>query len=125
MAEVVGQGNLLTDPADLLVYEADGLTHGRTRPALVVLPGSTDEVVRIVAIAREARIPLVPRGPGPLSGGARPVEGGAVVSADPRGGPRERLYAPDPSSHGVCSIGGNVAENSRVAFHIVPSRGKE
>ncbi|HEX9398795.1 MAG TPA: FAD-linked oxidase C-terminal domain-containing protein [Anaeromyxobacter sp.] len=140
MAEVVGAGNVVTDAAELLVYEADGLTHGRTRPALVVLPGSTDEVVRVVAIAREAHMPLVPRGAGTgLSGGARPVEGSAVISlsrmrriievdlangwvrvepgvinldvtrAAAAGG---MYYAPDPSSQGVCSIGGNVAENS-------------
>jgi glycolate oxidase len=137
---VVGEANVVTDPAGLLVYEADGLTHGRTRPAIVVLPGSTDEVVGIVAIAREAKVPLVPRGAGTgLSGGARPVEGGAVVSLarmrrileiDPANGWMRvepgvvnldvtravagagMYYAPDPSSQGVCSIGGNVAENS-------------
>jgi glycolate oxidase len=140
MAEVVGAGNVVTDPAELLVYEADGLTHGRTRPALVVLPGSTEEVVGVVAIAREAGMPLVPRGAGTgLSGGARPVEGSAVVSlsrmrrileVDLANGwirvepgvinldvtravsSAGMYYAPDPSSQGVCSIGGNVAENS-------------
>jgi glycolate oxidase len=140
MAEVVGAENVITDPAQLLVYEADGLTHGRTRPDLVVLPGSTDEVVRIVAVAREAKVPLVPRGAGTgLSGGARPVEGCAVVSLSrmrrilevdlANGWVRVEpgvinldvtravagaglYYAPDPSSQGVCSIGGNVAENS-------------
>jgi glycolate oxidase len=140
MAEVVGAENVITDPAQLLVYEADGLTHGRTRPDLVVLPASTDEVVRIVAIAREAKVPLVPRGAGTgLSGGARPVEGCAVVSLSrmrrilevdlANGWVRVEpgvvnldvtravagaglYYAPDPSSQGVCSIGGNVAENS-------------
>jgi glycolate oxidase len=140
MAAVVGAGNVLTDPADLLVYEADGLTHGRTRPALVVLPGSTDEVVQVVRIARETGTPLVPRGAGTgLSGGARPVEGCAVLSLSrmrrvleidlANGWVRVQpgvinldvtravagqgfYYAPDPSSQGVCSIGGNVAENS-------------
>ena len=140
MAAVVGPGNVITDAAELLVYEADGLTHGRTRPAFVVLPASTEEVVRIVGIAREAGIPLVPRGAGTgLSGGARPVVGGAVVSlarmrrileVDLANGwvrvepgvinldvtravsGAGMYYAPDPSSQGVCSIGGNVAENS-------------
>ncbi len=140
MEAIVGQGNVLTDAADLLVYEADGLMHGRTRPALVVLPGSTEEVVRIVAIAREAGMPIVPRGAGTgLSGGARPVEGSTVVSlsrmrrileVDLANGwirvepgvinldvtravaAASMYYAPDPSSQGVCSVGGNVAENS-------------
>ena len=140
MAEVVGSANVLTDPAELLVYEADGLTHGRTRPALVVLPGSTEEVARVVAVAREEGTPIVPRGAGTgLSGGARPVEGSVVISlarmrrileVDLANGwirvepgvinldvtravaGDGMYYAPDPSSQGVCSIGGNVAENS-------------
>jgi glycolate oxidase len=140
MAEVVGAANVVSDPAGLLVYEADGLTHGRTRPALVVLPASTEEVVGVVRVAREAGMPIVPRGAGTgLSGGARPVEGGVVVSLArmrrilevdlPNGWIRVEpgvinldvsravagagmYYAPDPSSQGVCSIGGNVAENS-------------
>jgi glycolate oxidase len=140
MAEVVGSANVLTDPAELLVYEADGLTHGRTRPALVVLPGSTEEVARVVTVAREEGTPIVPRGAGTgLSGGARPVEGSVVISLTrmrrilevdlANGWVRVEpgvinldvsravagagmYYAPDPSSQGVCSIGGNVAENS-------------
>lgn len=43
MARIVGPSNCIADPAGLLVYECDGLTHGRTRPALVVLPASTEE----------------------------------------------------------------------------------
>jgi len=140
IAEVVGTENVVTDPAELVVYEADGITHGRTPPAMAVLPASTDEVVRVVAIAREARMPIVPRGAGTgLSGGARPTEGSIVLSLSrmrrilevdlANGWIRVEpgvinldvtravagagmYYAPDPSSQGVCSIGGNVAENS-------------
>ena len=140
MAEVVGAANVVADPAELLVYEADGLTHGRTAPALVVLPGSTAEVVEVVRIAREAGMPVVPRGAGTgLSGGARPVPGCVVLSLTrmrrvlevdlANGWARVEpgvinldvtravsgagfYYAPDPSSQSVCSIGGNVAENS-------------
>jgi glycolate oxidase len=80
MAAVVGERNCISDPAGLLVYECDGLTHGRTRPALVVLPGSTEEVVAVVKLAGEAGLPIVPRGAGTgLSGGARPTPGSIVV----------------------------------------------
>ncbi|MEY2667438.1 MAG: hypothetical protein RJA59_76, partial [Pseudomonadota bacterium] len=41
MAAVVGARNCFSAGPDLLTYECDGLTHGRTRPDLVVLPGST------------------------------------------------------------------------------------
>lgn len=140
MAEVVGVGNCISEPADLLVYECDGLTHGRTRPALVVLPGSTDEVARVVRIAAAAGVPIVPRGAGTgLSGGARPMPGSVVVglarmkrilAVDLENGTVRVepgvinldvskavasggfYYAPDPSSQSVCTIGGNVAENS-------------
>jgi glycolate oxidase len=140
IAGVVGSAHVLTDPAELLTYEADGLTHGRTRPGLVVLPGSTAEVAEVLRLAHEARVPVVPRGAGTgLSGGARPVEGCLVLAltrmhrileidlengwarVEP-GVPNLEVtravagagwyYAPDPSSQVVCSIGGNVAENS-------------
>ena len=140
MAEVVGEAHCISEPAQLLVYECDGLTHGRTRPALVVLPGSTDEVARVVRLAAEAGLPIVPRGAGTgLSGGARPTPGSIVVGLSrmkrilavdlDNGTVRVEpgvinldvsravagggfYYAPDPSSQGVCTIGGNVAENS-------------
>ena len=140
VAAVVGPEHCFTAAADLLTYECDGLTHGRTRPDLVVLPGSTEEVSQVVRLARAAGRPIVPRGSGTgLSGGARPVPGSVVVGLS-----RMRrilevnladawirvepgvinldvtravagagfYYAPDPSSQSICSIGGNVAENS-------------
>jgi glycolate oxidase len=136
----VGDRHVIDEPAALATYGADGLTHGRTAPDLVVLPGSAAEVQAVVRIARDARVPLVPRGAGTgLSGGARPVPGSIVLSlarmrrileVDLESGwarvepgvinldvtravsASGFYYAPDPSSQGVCSIGGNVAENS-------------
>jgi len=94
----------------------------------------------VMRLLHEAQVPVVPRGAGTgLTGGARPVSGGAVVStarmrqifevseADryARVGAglvnvhlshaceEHRLfYAPDPSSQKACTIGGNVANNS-------------
>jgi len=112
----------------------------RVRPALVVLPATTDEVSRCVKLAREFGMPIVPRGSGTgLSGGALPIEGCVVIGlsrmrkildvdfenqrmrlqpgvinldVSRRLAPYGYYYAPDPSSQSVCSIGGNVAENS-------------
>ena len=140
LSAVVGPDHVITDPAELLTYEADGLTHGRTRPGLVVLPGSTAEVSEVLRLAHAERVPVVPRGAGTgLSGGARPVEGclllalsrmHRILEVDLENGwarvepgvPNLEVtravagagfyYAPDPSSQVVCSIGGNVAENS-------------
>src|SRR5499427_1469649 len=139
MAGIVGERNVLSDPAELSTYECDGLTGYRVRPALVVLPGSTEEVAAVVRAAR-AGGPIVARGAGTgLSGGALPVEGGVVIALSRMKrilevdlengwmrvepgvinldvskaiGGRGFYYAPDPSSQSVCTIGGNVAENS-------------
>jgi glycolate oxidase len=140
LAAVVGGANCLTDPADLRTYESDGLDGMRIRPAIVVLPATTEEVAAAVRIARRYGMPLVPRGSGTgLSGGALPSAGcllvvlsrmNQILSVDLENR-RVRVqpgvinldvsraiatagyyYAPDPSSQSVCSIGGNIAENS-------------
>src|SRR5262249_27453009 len=81
MTAVVGPRQCISHPAELRTYECDGLTGVRVAPGLVVLPGSTEEVASIVRIAREAGLPVVPRGSGTgLSGGALPVEGGLVIA---------------------------------------------
>ncbi len=139
-AALVGPGNCISEPAELRTYECDALTSFRARPGLVVLPRSTDEVVEVVKLAHHAGLPIVPRGSGTgLSGGALPVPGcvllglsrmkriieidlenqwmrvePGVVNLDisKRLAPHGYYYAPDPSSQQVCTIGGNVAENS-------------
>jgi len=81
LAGIVGREHCLTSDEELFVYECDGLTLDTVRPEVVVLPASTDEVSRVVALCAEHDVPLVPRGAGTgLSGGAHPVEGGIVVS---------------------------------------------
>src|SRR5262245_14778749 len=140
ISSVVGARNCISDPSELRTYECDGLTSFRVAPGLVVLPGSTEEVAEVVRLAREAGLPIVPRGAGTgLSGGALPVAGGIVIGLSRMRrilevdlengwmrvgpgvanldvskaiGPAGYYYAPDPSSQSVCTIGGNVAENS-------------
>ena len=137
---IVGARGLIYDPAQLRTYECDGLTNFRVVPSAVVLPTSTDEVQGVLQICHRERLPFVARGAGTgLSGGALPVEGGIVVSLQRLNRildidlPNQRavvqpgvinahvtqqvagagyFYAPDPSSQSVCTIGGNVAENS-------------
>ena len=73
--------NVISDAADLRTYECDALTSFRARPSLVVLPASTDEVVAVMKVAREAGMPIVPRGAGTgLSGGALPTPGSLVLA---------------------------------------------
>ena len=140
LRRIVGDAAVLHDPHDLLTYECDGLAHLRETPAAVVLPSSTADVQAIVKLCARAQVPFVARGHGTgLSGGALPVPGGLVialsrlnrvlhvdianqrVTVEPgvtnleitrQVAPFGYYYAPDPSSQQICSIGGNVAENS-------------
>ena len=140
IAGLVGEGGLISEPAQLRTYECDGLTGYRVTPALVVLPASTEEVAAVVRVCAREGIPFVARGAGTgLSGGALPVADGIVIGlarmrrilavdvANQRAlvqpgvtnsnisaevAPHDLYYAPDPSSQIVCTIGGNVAENS-------------
>jgi glycolate oxidase len=130
----------IREPEQLRTYECDGLTGHRVVPALVALPGNTAEVQAVVRLCNEERIPFVARGAGTgLSGGALPVAEGIVISlarltrileidverghvvVEPGVANLDVTravagdgfyYAPDPSSQQVCTIGGNIAENS-------------
>jgi glycolate dehydrogenase FAD-linked subunit len=140
LARVCGPASVITDPQELRTYECDGLTAHRSRPGLAVLPGSAHEVAGIVAACAAAGVPFVARGSGTgLSGGALPRADGvlivmsqmrAILDIDPvsrravvepgvtnlsvsqAAEPYGMFYAPDPSSQVICSVGGNVAENS-------------
>jgi glycolate oxidase len=140
LESICGSGSIVRERLQLLTYECDALPYVREEPAVVVLPGSADQVQQVVRLCARAGIPFVARGHGTgLSGGAVPVPGGVViglsrlnrvlevdipnrrVTVEPgvtnleitrQVAPHGYYYAPDPSSQQVCSIGGNVAENS-------------
>jgi glycolate oxidase len=131
---------VVTDHARLRTYECDGLAHYKVVPALVVLPETTEQLAAVVRACAEHRVPFVARGSGTgLSGGALPrADGVLVVTSRMRAvrevrpedqravvepgvinldvtraaAPHGYYYAPDPSSQQICSIGGNLAENS-------------
>lgn len=72
---------LLTDPAELYVYESDGFTIAHARPAAVVFPLSTEEVAAVVKTLAKHKVQIVPRGTGTgLAGGCVAYENGVVVS---------------------------------------------
>lgn len=140
LESVLGKNGVVKRKDELLTYECDGLPQYRQRPALVTLPKTTEEVAEIVKICNQYEIPWIARGAGTgLSGGALPVEDCVlIVTARMRqildiDYDNQRIivqpgiinnwvtqavsgagfyYAPDPSSQIICSIGGNVAENS-------------
>jgi glycolate oxidase len=140
LRSIVGAGGVLANPSDLAVYECDGYTIEKKRPDVVVFPTSTEQIVAVVKACHEARVPFLPRGAGTsLAGGCLPVGGGVMIAltrmkrilevnlrdryAVVEPGvvnlwlsnhlkPHGYHYAPDPSSQGACTIGGNVATNS-------------
>ena len=136
----VGKDGVVRRKEELLTYECDGLASYRQRPGLVVLPRTTEQVAAAIEICHDNNIPWVARGAGTgLSGGALPVEDCVLIVtarmkqvldvdlANHRITVQPGIinnwvtqtvsgagfyYAPDPSSQIICSIGGNVAENS-------------
>lgn len=138
--DLLSTDGVITDEVGLRSYECDGLTGFRQVPAVVVLPRDSTEVAEVVRICARYRVAFVARGAGTgLSGGALPVADGVVISLqrlrrileidvenrravlEPgvfnlditrAASPHGLYYAPDPSSQQVCTIGGNVAENS-------------
>jgi glycolate oxidase len=137
---ITGPGNVITDPAELRTYECDGLTYHRATPGIVVLPDGAEQIAAIVRACTAEGVPYIARGSGTgLSGGALPRTDGVLIvtsrmrrileiDADAQRAvvepgvinldvskaarPYGYYYAPDPSSQQICSIGGNVAENS-------------
>lgn len=140
LTAIVGPAGVLTAVADLATYECDGFTIAKVTPDVVVFPTTTAHVVAIVKLCNELDVPFLARGAGTsLAGGCTPVGGGVVIAlarmktiheihvrdryavVDPGVvnvwltnalKPHGYHYAPDPSSQGACTIGGNVATNS-------------
>jgi glycolate oxidase len=139
LESICGVEHVYTHPHQLKTYESDGLLQYAQLPAVAVLPGDAEEVRGVVQACHEAGVPWVARGAGSgLSGGAMPhaegvlivlssmnrvlevdlpnqrvlVEPGVTNLAVSKAVAPDHFYPPDPSSQIVCSIGGNVAENS-------------
>ncbi|MGV1770812.1 FAD-binding oxidoreductase [Agrobacterium vitis] len=139
---IVGPTNALTNQADITPYltENRGLYHGAS--PLVLKPGSTEEVSRILALASETKSPVVPVSGGTgLVGGQVPRDNSSdillslermntVREVDPVGNvivadagciladiqkaaaDVNRLFPLSLGSEGSCRIGGNLATNA-------------
>jgi glycolate oxidase len=136
----IGAAQVISDRQELRTYECDGLAQYKVIPALVALPRTAEQCAAVVRACADAGVPFVARGSGTgLSGGALPhADGVLIVTSQLRRiievAPEDEravvepgvinlavtraataygyYYAPDPSSQQICSIGGNVAENS-------------
>ncbi len=137
---LLGPENVLAQHAELVVYECDGYVVEKNAPDVAVFPRTTEEVSQVVRLCNRFGVPFLPRGAGTsLAGGALAAGGGVMIVLTRM---RDILqidlrnrfavvepgvvniwlthalrgtgfhYAPDPSSQGACTIGGNVATNS-------------
>lgn len=139
LINIVGSDRFQDDSEALVSYSYDGFV-AEALPDAVLFPISTEEVSRIMQIAAAQRIPVTARGAGTgLSGGSIPIRHGLVLCFTKmnrilRVNTRDRyaivqpgvinaslqkvlekegfFYPPDPSSFGISTIGGNVAENA-------------
>ena len=137
---IVGEENVVVDPEKRYPYSHDETEDYSFLPEVVLKPGTTEEVSRILTICNTRGIPVTPRGGGTgLSGGALPVHHGVLISMERfnkilhidelnlqatvepgvitevfQNAVKEKglFYPPDPASRGTCFIGGNVSENS-------------
>lgn len=131
---------LLIDPIERMIYEADGYLIARQIPSVVVFPESTGQVSELMQIATTHNVAVVPRGAGTsLAGGCLAIDEAVVVCLTrmqqileidlenrfaivEAGVVNQQLnaaltgtgfhFAPDPSSAGASTIGGNVATNA-------------
>jgi glycolate oxidase len=139
LKEIVGPEHVLCSEMDLTLYGYDASLE-KGKPDVVVLPNSAEEVSRVAALACEGKIPIIGRGSGTnLSGGTIPTKGGIVIHFSRMNRVLEVdlpnrtvtvepgvitldlqnmllkkgfVYAPDPASQKVSTLGGNFGENS-------------
>jgi len=140
LRDILGPDYVFTDAEDMMTYSYDAAVLDSRMPAAAVMPGSTEEIGRIVTVCHENEIPLTVRGAGTnLSGGTIPEGSGlvlltgrlnrileineadmyavvqpGVVTATLASAVEAKglFYPPDPGSQAVSTLGGNVAENS-------------
>lgn len=140
LRRIAGVESVLAAHAELVVYECDGFVIEKNCPDVVVFPRTTEQISEIVKLCNQHKVPFLPRGAGTsLAGGCLPVGGGVMIVMTRMKeileiNLRDRYavvqpgvvnvwltnalkgtgyhYAPDPSSQGACTIGGNVATNS-------------
>ena len=139
LKRIVGDDGVLAEKGERAVYENDAYPLEKAAPLATVLPRTTAQVSEVVRVCARHNIPFAPRGAGTgLAGGtlcpggiligvARmnrildidlrnrrlTAQAGAVNIALTKAVAAEGyLYAPDPSSQGASTLGGNIANNA-------------
>lgn len=137
--EILGQDNFVHSLEERITYAYDA-TKNKCLPEAVAFPRSVQQISRVLALANEHQVPVIPRGAGSgMTGGSLPVQGGlalvlsrlnrilevdienlvavvepGVITHDLHLAVQEHglFYPPDPASMTFSTIGGNIAENS-------------
>jgi glycolate oxidase len=134
---IVGAEHVRTAPGDVEPYTRDATPVFRGVPEAVVFPRTADEVAAVLRLATRRHIPVTPRGAGSNLCAATVAEYGGIVLVLTRmdtileispdellarveagvstvalaaaAAAKGLLYAPDPGSRTVSTVGGNVA----------------
>ncbi len=140
--EAIGAAHVLTHAHDTAPFLTDWRKRYRGETCAVLLPGNTEEVARLVQLAREHRVPIVPQGGNTgHAGGATPdasgtqvvislrrmnrirdidpinntitVEAGVILAdIQARAAQEQRLFPLSLAAEGSCTIGGNLSTNA-------------
>lgn len=139
LKKIVGEENVLEDPAVRYVYASDASVH-QSLPDIVVRVNSVEQVQEVLRYANATSIPVVPRGAGSgMSGHSVPIDGGIVLDLKPMNKileirpedvyckvepgvvdddlnralkPYGFFYPPAPASSKIATIGGEIANNA-------------
>ncbi|NLW24009.1 MAG: FAD-binding protein [Clostridia bacterium] len=141
LKKIVGKENVLTSKEDMIAYSFDATAAmPEVKPDVVVMPENKEQIVEIVKLAGQHKIPIITRGAGTnLSGGTIPIKNGIVLSMlkldkiieidaenltarvqpgliiqklNDAVAPYGLMYPPDPGTVTTATMGGSVSECS-------------
>jgi D-lactate dehydrogenase (cytochrome) len=142
LREILGSADLLTEPSDTAPYLVDWRKLYRGQAMAVVRPRNTEQVSRVIALASEAGISIVPQGGNTdLAGASVPlpdgdnlvlslermnrirsvdaanytitVEAGCILQQVQEAAAKaDRLFPLSLTAEGSCRIGGNLSTNA-------------
>ncbi|MDQ2801035.1 MAG: FAD-binding protein [Armatimonadota bacterium] len=139
LRQIVGDDGVLAEKGERAVYENDAYPLEKAAPLATVLPKTTEQVAAVVRLCAQNAMPFAPRGAGTGLAGGTLCPGGLLIGLarmnkildiDLRNrrltaqagainialtkavAGNGYLYAPDPSSQGASTLGGNIANNA-------------
>ncbi len=139
LRRIVGPDAVLAEKGERAVYENDAYPLEKAAPLAIVLPSTTSQVSEVVEVCAAHGVPFAPRGAGTGLAGGTLCPGGVLIGVARMNKILEidlrnrrltaqagavnialtkavaadgYLYAPDPSSQGASTLGGNIANNA-------------